>query len=260
MSESLDEQLARLDAEYQRKQAQSPNQSSSQSMSPSDDLDDLIQALDHTHASATSQPASASARKDELDEILAQVEFERNQQPKPSPSSDNSSLDQLLDEITAKPSSPPQPTDPQEDIDSFLSQVKSEQTQKRKQQPPQSSTNTDVDKVLTDITANFVTRPSSPSSAQPSQTNQHLKKIASQHRPQDVAQALQNLEQQQEQQRLSAKREQRQRETLKGKAQEWLKKLDPYSDEGMWFEEFAYAYDTKLDAAMDYLSALGEVS
>jgi hypothetical protein len=55
------------------------------------------------------------------------------------------------------------------------------------------------------------------------------------------------------------KQEQLQKERRKGlekQAQEWLKKIDPHSTEGLWFEEFAYKYPSKLDAAIDYLQVL----
>lgn len=48
------------------------------------------------------------------------------------------------------------------------------------------------------------------------------------------------------------------REALTQEATEWLKKLNPHSEEGLWFEEFSYSYPSKLDAAIDYLTALRE--
>ncbi|MBR8832322.1 MAG: hypothetical protein N5P05_002032 [Chroococcopsis gigantea SAG 12.99] len=52
--------------------------------------------------------------------------------------------------------------------------------------------------------------------------------------------------------------EKRRREALKEKARRWLQKLNPESEEGMWFEEFSYSYESKLEAAMTYLEALKE--
>ncbi|HIK37066.1 MAG: hypothetical protein NZ901_12365 [Geminocystis sp.] len=40
------------------------------------------------------------------------------------------------------------------------------------------------------------------------------------------------------------------------KAEEFLKNLDPYSDEGFWFEQFAQSYESRLQAAMEYLQAM----
>src|SRR4028119_286825 len=36
-------------------------------------------------------------------------------------------------------------------------------------------------------------------------------------------------------------------------AQVWLKKLDKNSDEGYWFDQFAFKYSSRIDAAIDYL-------
>jgi hypothetical protein len=60
---------------------------------------------------------------------------------------------------------------------------------------------------------------------------------------------------QQKQQEEKAKRKQ---EALRKKAQEWLKQLKPNSDEALWFEEFAYSYESRVEAAIDYLEAIRE--
>jgi hypothetical protein len=67
-------------------------------------------------------------------------------------------------------------------------------------------------------------------------------------------------ERQREQQRQSEaekleRLKQQEREGLAKAAQEWLKKLDPYSDEGFWFGQFAEHYPSKLEAAIAYLEA-----
>lgn len=61
-----------------------------------------------------------------------------------------------------------------------------------------------------------------------------------------------------EEQLRAEQRLQRRREALTQEATEWLKKLNPRSEEGMWFEEFSYSYSSKLEAAIDYLEALRE--
>jgi hypothetical protein len=49
---------------------------------------------------------------------------------------------------------------------------------------------------------------------------------------------------------------QRRRKALVKQAEQWLNKLDPYSDEGFWFQQFAESYESKLEAAIDYLDVL----
>ncbi len=53
-------------------------------------------------------------------------------------------------------------------------------------------------------------------------------------------------------------RERKRKEALREAAKEWLIKLNPRSEEGKWFEEFSYAYEDKLKAAIDYLEAMRE--
>ncbi|NEO84114.1 MAG: hypothetical protein F6J87_07650 [Spirulina sp. SIO3F2] len=43
---------------------------------------------------------------------------------------------------------------------------------------------------------------------------------------------------------------------IEQRAQVWLDELDPYSDEGLWFTEFAEDYPSALDAAIEYLRSL----
>ncbi len=53
-------------------------------------------------------------------------------------------------------------------------------------------------------------------------------------------------------------REQRRKAALREKAQKWLQNLNPSTEEGKWFEEFSYSYESKLQAAIDYLEAMEE--
>ena len=61
-----------------------------------------------------------------------------------------------------------------------------------------------------------------------------------------------------EAQKRAELRERRRKEALKETAQQWLKNLNPRSEEGKWFEEFSYSYEDKLQAAVDYLEAMRE--
>ena len=48
----------------------------------------------------------------------------------------------------------------------------------------------------------------------------------------------------------------RQIKRLSRDAENWLKNLDPNSEEGFWFEQFAMSYESKQEAAIEYLKAL----
>jgi hypothetical protein len=77
---------------------------------------------------------------------------------------------------------------------------------------------------------------------------------------QEQRQAEQQRQQQEreKQRRLEALRKQRRAE-LAEQAKQWLAKISPKSEEGLWFEEFACNYDSRLEAAIDYLEALQTV-
>ncbi len=60
------------------------------------------------------------------------------------------------------------------------------------------------------------------------------------------------------QQRRDLLRQQR-RTALVTQAQQWLQQLNPSTEEGRWFEDFACSYESPLEAAIDYLEALQDV-
>jgi acyl-CoA reductase-like NAD-dependent aldehyde dehydrogenase len=68
----------------------------------------------------------------------------------------------------------------------------------------------------------------------------------------DMNQSIQDM-------KAIAKAEQEKQQRAKywhNKATQWLKELDPISNEGLWFYEFAERCPAPLEAAMDYLMAL----
>lgn len=71
----------------------------------------------------------------------------------------------------------------------------------------------------------------------------------------EQAEQLQREQQRQEEAKKLERLQQKQQEEFAKRAQEWLKKLDPYSDEGFWFGQFAEHYSSKLEAAIAYLEA-----
>lgn len=97
-----------------------------------------------------------------------------------------------------------------------------------------------------------------------------LSQLKFQYDSQDKAQALRQAQEQhqaeqqrqhqeqEKQRRLAALRTQR-RAQLAEQARTWLKQLNPKSDEGLWFDEFACGYDSRMEAAIDYLEALQTV-
>lgn len=72
----------------------------------------------------------------------------------------------------------------------------------------------------------------------------------------DQEEQLKTEQYQREKKRNEEQRLIERRQKLTQQANEWLKNLDINSQEGLWFEEFAYNYSSKLEAAIDYLQAL----
>ncbi len=134
-----------------------------------------------------------------------------------------------------------------ESIDDLLAQVKAEVEGKKPASPQKRSAAASIgdqeEKLLAELKAEFI-----------AQDQEAAARAAEQLRQ---AAAKQEAEQRQAQLREQQKQE-RKRQALAKDATEWLKRLNPRSDEGIWFEEFAYNYPSRLEAAIDYLAALKE--
>lgn len=88
--------------------------------------------------------------------------------------------------------------------------------------------------------------------------NNLLAELKGEYEEEAKAEEQKRQQQLKEEQIRQEKLKQQQREAISKQAQAWLKTLDPLSDEGLWFEEFAYKYPSKQEAAIDYLQALQE--
>ena len=146
-------------------------------------------------------------------------------------------------------------------IDNLLDRVKSQHINKQK-----SANSEETDDIFANVKAEFDRKKSRPqknislsNNKSKSQVRENLieqlrsqyqtkQKLARQDRDRHNLAAIQQEE-------LTR---QRKRKALTLQAQQWLKNLDSQSDEGLWFEEFAYSYESKLEAAIDYLEALDE--
>ena len=166
---------------------------------------------------------------------------------------------------------------------------------KSKAQPPQSASQKSMEEMLSELreelesgTRRPTKRPNttssqSPESVKPKQNKQNAAqdrqrlnalidadyqqqaqkreaKLAEIKRQEEVRIAEEKRRQQEliEAQKRAELRELRRKKALREKAQQWLKNLNPRSEEGKWFEEFSYSYEDKLQAAIDYLEAMRE--
>jgi hypothetical protein len=142
-----------------------------------------------------------------------------------------------------------------ESIDDLLAQIKSEYQEKdnsglQKKQPP-AKIEKSIEPKLPNLSPRKSFSPTSPEDAL-------LSQIQAEFLEQDKAEELKKQQQIKEEKVKQEKIKQQQRQGLTKEAEAWLKKLNPRSAEGLWFEEFAYSYSSKLEAAIDYLQALKE--
>lgn len=201
-----------------------------------------------------------------LDQLLAEVEQQLSQKPAPSNPPEEDPLAAFAAEFGQKKAQPKQ--DPlaafaaefgqkkaqpsQDSAEDALADLKSQFEQKKQAPPPAPSAATDH--LITQLQQQFTPPP--PKAAPPlddrlNQLQQNLKP-----EPVDSAAQLRAKEEQLRAQRGREMERQQRRKAIAPKAEAWLKALDPYSDEGLWFEQFAYNYASRLEAAIDYLEAL----
>nr|WP_119259897.1 hypothetical protein [cyanobacterium endosymbiont of Rhopalodia gibberula] len=67
-----------------------------------------------------------------------------------------------------------------------------------------------------------------------------------------------DIQKNQEKIRYTEQQKQHKRKLLTWKAEQWLKEFDVTSDEGFWFEKFSSSYSSKLEATLDYITALDD--
>ena len=163
---------------------------------------------------------------DEMEKLLAQLKNEYVQNEQLALPTNPS--------VSETKRSPAQQTSP---LDSLLEEVKADlENPKSYSPPPLSST--------------------SPQKVSFLQDNPLLQDLKTEYRQKEQLEQQRQQQEILEQQRLEKERQQRKRQVLRQQAQDWLKKLNPRSEEGRWFEEFSCSYKDKLEAAIDYLEAL----
>ncbi len=146
-----------------------------------------------------------------------------------------------------------------ESIDDLLAQVKAEyQEQEQAKQPQQKPLFQEEEfKSPPPVSSTYQPQPSQQKWVSAAEDNL-LAQVKAEFEEQARAEELKKQQQLREEQLLKEQRRKREREALTQEATEWLKNLNLRSEEGLWFEEFAYSYPSKLEAAIDYLQALRE--
>lgn len=182
----------------------------------------------------------------ELDELLARVkaEYQKKKErpeiapPVKTPSSDrkSSTLDRLLAEAKAQ----------------FESEKNIEVSPVDRKEKASVT-----DDLITDVKTRFALKQTQPpQNPESSRVIANLQELQARYRQKQQADLEQNRIQQLKDIQIQEERRVRRQQALELRAREWLKQLDPHSDEGFWFEQFANSYDSKLQAAIEYLEAL----
>ncbi|MEC4982553.1 MAG: hypothetical protein SAK42_00420 [Oscillatoria sp. PMC 1076.18] len=254
--ESIEDLLAQVKAQGDRqnsklktpspKTPESRNQPSSSMNKQNRESSAIDDLLSEVKSELDSEKPQSQSRIDSLtDNLLNQVKTEVEQEkqqsfsrPSPLNHTSSESSSSRLDDLLAE-------------VESEVTENKPNQAKPQNQVPPPQQ----------------VKRPSKPRSNQHSRnflgelkSEFEEKQREEEKLRQEQLQEQQRQEQlrQKEQQRQAQLREQRRRKALESKAKEWLKNLHPNSEEGLWFEDFSYSYESKLEAAIDYLEALRE--
>lgn len=162
----------------------------------------------------------------------------------PKSSGASGSIDDLLADIAGKPA-PAQPSGHSHpsSIPSFSSSLPDWQTPVSLPDEKQSEKANQVKKISTDRLLDDLK----------AQYAEHDRAEALKQQEQRRVEALKQQAQLQQEQRRQAELKRQKHRAILQQAEEWLKRLDPRSGEAIWFEEFAAKYESKLEAAIDYL-------
>lgn len=201
-----------------------------------------------------------------LDELVNQIKSEYQRKPSAMSQDNSDSTDDVLNEVKLQFQ---QQSDNRDDND-FIADVKSQFQQK-------SQKNTSEDSSLEELKSKFKISSSSSqesnedlfvdlksryqqtsfsSQKSDSETDELLGSLKEQHQTQTTQKSQGDYQRNREEILKAEQQKQKKRKYFTQKAQTWLENLDPYSDEGFWFEEFAESYESRLDAAVEYLAVL----
>ena len=230
-------------------------------------VDDLLKAIKREYAEDEASPASAS-------DVSAATPPANAKSLSSSASTPSVALGPVSDVPDTNPVSASTPSStPETSIETLLTDLGiSQSTPVASGSPP-----TPFSTVRTSTDVSSASSDAFPTSVQMASTDQVLDRVKSHYEAEQAAKELkrqqaleadrqlkQQLEAQQRQEREAAQErqcrlEEERRITATKQAETWLAELDLHSDEGLWFESFAINYPSKLDAALDYLSAMESV-
>ncbi|BAU63075.1 hypothetical protein STA3757_04300 [Stanieria sp. NIES-3757] len=194
-----------------------------------------------------------SDQNQNLDNLLNELKSKYNASDRSTSSQSSSSeMDNLLDGVKSELKTNQmsikakinQVTQNKSQVDESLDSIKEQYKQKHKSQDSATIKTTHVGKNQTQVNESFE-----------SIKVQYQKKQKNQ-------QAQDELIYNRNQQEIIIQEQQKQLQNKKlvQQAEQWLANLDPFSDEGMWFNELAESYPSRLEAAINYLSTFNKSS
>lgn len=201
-----------------------------------------------------------------LDELVNQIKSEHQRKPSALSQDHSDSTDDVLNEVKSQF----QQQSDEEDDNDLIADIKSQfqQTSQKKtsedssleelkskfkvSSSPSQESNEDL---FVDVKSRYQQQRMSFSS-QKGDSDELLGDLKKQHQTEKTQKSQEDYQRNREEILKAEQQQQKKRKYLTRKAQTWLENLDPYSDEGFWFEEFAESYESRLDAAVEYLAVL----
>ncbi len=200
----------------------------------------------------------------DLDKLLSDLksEYQTSNTVKQSPNSDNkvnSSLEEFKSEIKSSQTSNQAKSNLNNSsaINQDIESIKADQ-RKRKSD---NKVNSLLEEVKSEIKSNKTSNQASNSINNYSEINQDIASIRSKYRSnKDEQKRRAELTYNRNKQEIINQEQQKQlkRKALTRQAEKWLSNLDPTSEEGIWFNQLAESYPSKLEAAISYLGTLNQ--
>ena len=235
-------------------------------------IDELLNDLKSQYSS--SNTSKESPQSNEVEDLFDSVKSELKRKRERTPavenkmSQNNSPVDNYLDSIKAQYQD--RSNQQLSELDDPKSKLKSD-----RKSTPKDTQNNRADNSLDSIKAQYQTKQNKPqpdlknirsqlknnraSTANNSQANKDLDSIKAQYQTKQNRQKAQeksNYSQNKQEIIIREQQKQLKRKQLTRQAERWLANLDPLSDEGMWFNQLADSYPSRLEAAISYLSTI----
>jgi hypothetical protein len=211
-----------------------------------DDLDQIFRDLksqyqtDNTAKNLQKSSNDSKSNSQEIDDLLKEIRSERTTNTTPR----NEKSDRFLTDNTQV----------DRDLDAIKAEYQKEQNRKKTQK--ELNFNRDRQDILIQEQQQQLQRQINNKS---DRVNQDINAIKARYQTEQNWQKTQeelNFNRNQQDILIQEQQKQLQRKQATQQAEKWLANLDPFSDEGMWFNQLAESYPSKLDAAIHYLSTL----